>query len=257
MEGAGVEGYRPGDWNPEETRQLDELVKQLVAPVTHAWPSIARFFPAKTSIQCLLHWRFTLNDNGIIRGNGTWGAEEDERLRKLAPVFSSPSTGPRWAKIAEVMPGRTAKQCRERYNNHVDPAIKKDKIWSAEEDALVMELHAQHHNQFAKIARSIPGRCYDDDFVWINLRHSLPFRFNLLVKRRQLAGKSAASGLSSTGNKTSRLPVEPMATAEPTPAPTLDGAAPAVSFSNSNVTVQSLLTPRGGVKRSTPETLGR
>lgn len=67
-----------------------------------------------------------------------------------------------WAKIAEVMPGRTAKQCRERYNNHVDPAIKKDKIWSAEEDALVMQLHAEHHNQFAKIARSIPGRCYDD-----------------------------------------------------------------------------------------------
>ena len=67
-----------------------------------------------------------------------------------------------WAKIAEVMPGRTAKQCRERYNNHVDPAIKKDKIWSAEEDALVMQLHAEHQNQFAKIARSIPGRCYDD-----------------------------------------------------------------------------------------------
>lgn len=53
----------------------------------------------QTSIQCLLHWRFTLNDNGIIRGNGTWGAEEDERLRKLAPVFSSPSTGPRYARI--------------------------------------------------------------------------------------------------------------------------------------------------------------
>lgn len=67
-----------------------------------------------------------------------------------------------WAKIAEVMPGRTAKQCRERYNNHVDPAIKKDKIWTAEEDALVMQLHAEHHNQFAKIARHIPGRCYDD-----------------------------------------------------------------------------------------------
>lgn len=29
MEGAGVEGYRPADWSPEETRQLDELVKQL------------------------------------------------------------------------------------------------------------------------------------------------------------------------------------------------------------------------------------
>lgn len=68
----------------------------------------------------------------------------------------------RWAKIAEVMPGRTAKQCRERYNNHVDPAIKKDKVWTEEEDELVMRLHAEHHNQFAKIARRIPGRCYDD-----------------------------------------------------------------------------------------------
>lgn len=29
MEGAGVEGYRPADWSPEETRQLDELVNQL------------------------------------------------------------------------------------------------------------------------------------------------------------------------------------------------------------------------------------
>lgn len=29
MEGAGVEGYRPEDWDPEETRQLDELVNQL------------------------------------------------------------------------------------------------------------------------------------------------------------------------------------------------------------------------------------
>lgn len=29
MEGAGVEGYRPEEWEPEETRQLDELVNQL------------------------------------------------------------------------------------------------------------------------------------------------------------------------------------------------------------------------------------
>lgn len=84
-------------------------------------------------------------------------------MRFFGPAcLFSPLVDGSWAKIAEVMPGRTAKQCRERYNNHVDPAIKKDKIWSAEEDALVMQLHAQHHNQFAKIARSIPGRCYDD-----------------------------------------------------------------------------------------------
>lgn len=59
--------------------------------------SVCHDVSLQSSIQCLLHWRFTLNDNGIIRGNGTWGAEEDQRLRKLAPVFSSPATGPRYA----------------------------------------------------------------------------------------------------------------------------------------------------------------
>ncbi|CAM9175631.1 unnamed protein product [Discosporangium mesarthrocarpum] len=183
MEGAGVEGYHPEDWDPEETTRLEKLVNQQVPPVTHAWPSIARFFPTKSSVQCLLHWRFTLNRNGVIRGNGTWGAEEDARLRKLAPVFSSPSTGPRWAKIAEVMPGRTAKQCRERYNNHVDPAIKKDKNWTKEEDTLILKLHAIHQNQFAKIAKHIEGRCYDD----------VKNRYNLLVKRKLTAASLMGS----------------------------------------------------------------
>ncbi|CAM9649783.1 unnamed protein product [Ectocarpus sp. 12 AP-2014] len=245
MEGAGVEGYRPTDWNQEETRKLDELVNQLVAPVTHAWPSIARYFPTKTGIQCLLHWRFTLNDNGIIRGNGTWGAEEDERLRKLAPVFSSPSTGPRWAKIAEVMPGRTAKQCRERYNNHVDPGIKKDKIWTAEEDALVMQLHAEHHNQFAKIARNIPGRCYDD----VKNRRVSPVQ----SRRRQVAVKAAESGLSNAGNKSLRPTVErPGGASERRSPPPFDGTATAELFQKSGFAEQSL-----GVKRSTPEMPGR
>ncbi|CAM9321317.1 unnamed protein product [Ectocarpus sp. 12 AP-2014] len=247
MEGAGVEGYRPTDWNQEETRKLDELVNQLVAPVTHAWPSIARYFPTKTGIQCLLHWRFTLNDNGIIRGNGTWGAEEDERLRKLAPVFSSPSTGPRWAKIAEVMPGRTAKQCRERYNNHVDPGIKKDKIWTAEEDALVMQLHAEHHNQFAKIARNIPGRCYDD----VKNRRVSPVQ--LRVRRRQVAVKAAESGLSNAGNMSLRPTVErPGGASERRSPPPFDGTATAGLFQKSGFAEQSL-----GVKRSTPEMPGR
>lgn len=41
MEGAGVEGYRPEDWEPEETRQLDELVNQLgdVAKQVNLLPS--------------------------------------------------------------------------------------------------------------------------------------------------------------------------------------------------------------------------
>lgn len=80
------------------------LLFHIVCLVTHGtfaalfgWRlSVGLTPPEQSGIQCLLHWRFTLNGNGIIRGNGTWGAEEDARLRKLAPVFSSPATGPRY-----------------------------------------------------------------------------------------------------------------------------------------------------------------
>jgi len=39
----------------------------------------------------------------------------------------------RWAEIAKYLPGRNGKQCRERWHNQLDPAIRKD-AWTAEED---------------------------------------------------------------------------------------------------------------------------
>ena len=38
--------------------------------------------------------------------------------------------------------GRTGKQCRERWHNQLDPAIKKHH-WSAEEDRILLEAHRQ------------------------------------------------------------------------------------------------------------------
>jgi hypothetical protein len=31
-----------------------------------------------------------------------------------------------WARIAQVLPGRKGKQCRERWHNHLNPDINKD-----------------------------------------------------------------------------------------------------------------------------------
>jgi Myb-like DNA-binding domain len=47
---------------------------------------------------------------------GRWTAEEDGRLiRLMAQGFAS------WSKLAKQMPGRSSKQCRERWSNHLDP----------------------------------------------------------------------------------------------------------------------------------------
>ena len=53
--------------------------------------------------------------------------------------------------------GRTGKQCRERWLNHLDPSIRKD-AWTPEEDSLLLRLHTTHGNSWAKIAKEMPGR---------------------------------------------------------------------------------------------------
>jgi len=50
-----------------------------------------------------------------------WTKEEDEKVRKL--VMEKGAL--KWSQIAAKLPGRIGKQCRERWHNHLNPAIKK------------------------------------------------------------------------------------------------------------------------------------
>lgn len=58
--------------------------------------------------------------------------------------------------ISDHMPGRVGKQCRERYLNHLDPSLRHGP-WTDEEEQLLLSLHARLNNQWAEIARQIPG----------------------------------------------------------------------------------------------------
>ncbi|XP_042381062.1 transcription factor MYB118-like [Zingiber officinale] len=63
----------------------------------------------------------------------------------------------KWAQIAKLMRGRIGKQCRERWNNHLRPNIKKE-TWSEEEDKILIEVHSEVGNKWAEIAKRLPGR---------------------------------------------------------------------------------------------------
>jgi len=59
--------------------------------------------------------------------------------------------------VASQLPGRTGKQCRERWHNQLDEGIRKD-AWTPEEDEVLLAMHAKVGNKWAEIAKELPGR---------------------------------------------------------------------------------------------------
>ena len=68
-------------------------------------------------------------------------------------------SGPRqWSEFARQLPGRTGKQCRERFHNHLNPDIVKNRAWSKQEDRTILKMHIDLGNHWAAISRVLPGR---------------------------------------------------------------------------------------------------
>lgn len=78
---------------------------------------------------------------------------EDVRLMMLVQEYSTKD----WKTIAEHMYPRTARQCRERWTNYVNPNLSKDP-WSKDEDLLLIEKHNEFGNRWKLIERYFPGR---------------------------------------------------------------------------------------------------
>jgi len=83
----------------------------------------------------------------------SWTSDEDKILLDLTKIHGTTN----WTLIAEGLPNRSGKQCRERFHNHLQANIKKG-AWTDEEDRLIVDLQARYGNQWAKITKMLPGR---------------------------------------------------------------------------------------------------
>lgn len=83
----------------------------------------------------------------------TFCKEEDTRLVYLVNHYGKKD----WKKIAEFMPFRSLRQCKERYEGYLAPNIVHDKF-SPEEDMLIIEKYNEIGPKWTKISKFLDGR---------------------------------------------------------------------------------------------------
>jgi hypothetical protein len=146
-------------WTEDENSKLKDAVQMHGGK---NWAAIAALVTGRTRIQCRDRWKdaFDPNIDQVNGRKGKWSDDEDSKLKDAVQTHG----GKNWAAITALVPGRTKKQCRNRWKDRLDPNIdqangRKGNKWAEHEDTKLKEAVQTHGGKnWAAIAALVTGR---------------------------------------------------------------------------------------------------
>lgn len=137
-------------WSVKENQTLMKLVKKYGQYGN--WEKIAIALQTNRTVsQCFSHYQSQANRQQTKK---KWTKSEDRVLTQAVKQL-----GPRnWQQVAHMLGDRTGGQCLQRWTKALDPAIRRSR-WSTEEDEVLKNaVEVYGLGNWTKVQQHIPGR---------------------------------------------------------------------------------------------------
>ena len=121
-----------------------------------------------------MEWPF--NQRKQRKGRQAFSPAEDDLLRKLVEKHGENN----WAEVAEHMPHRNSRQCRDRWRGYLRPTLVNSQ-WLPEEDQILLKKYEEFGPKWSVIGHYIPGRSE----INIKNRWKLLMQYCSMVPQRQ------------------------------------------------------------------------
>jgi hypothetical protein len=133
------------EFSADEDRRLVQAAFEFGG---HDWSRIreASRLTLWSPFELFQHYQQCLN--GSMLSQGPWTLEEDQLLKRAVEIFGTSKKS--FPLVAAELEGRSASQCRERWDKSLDPSLKKGRWSSREERLLVLAVRA-HGREFVEV----------------------------------------------------------------------------------------------------------